>query len=247
VPGLRELHGLPELRLAQHGVILVPVVAETVDLGVEGHHAHEAPDPQPVDEGRVDVGVFLHLEHGRHAAPEELRVGERAHRQALRTRDDRRHREVLAGDAAEPGILRPAPEECVADVVVGAHEAGDDHLAPAVEDARGRRMPADDLVARPHVDDARSLHVDGAGVQDAPPGIDREDRRVADQDAHGGCVDLRSPGLGTGRRARVRSARARHPGRSAGLATAEGDGARSSRARPPGCSHTRRTATDCRP
>ena len=197
VPGLRELDGLAELGLAEGGIVTVAVVAETVHLDVEGHDPHEAPDSEPLDERRVDVGVLFHLEHGRHAAPQELRVGERADGQALLARDDGGHREVLAGDAAEPRILGPAAEQRVADVVVGADEPGDDHLAAPIEDPRRGRMAPQDLVARADVDDARALHVDGAGIEDAMPGIDRDDRRVADEDAHGRLFDLRRRTSGT--------------------------------------------------
>ena len=102
----------------------------------------EAPDAEPLDEGGVDVGVLLHLEHGRHAAAQELGVGERPDRQTLLTRDDGRHGEVLAGHAAQAGVLGPPPEERVADVGVAAHEARDHDFAPAIEHSGRRRMPA---------------------------------------------------------------------------------------------------------
>ena len=182
--------GLAELRLAERRVVAVAVVAQAVHLDVERHHAHEAPDPEPLDEGGVDVGVLLHLEHGRHAAPQELGVGERPDRQTLLPRDDGRHGEVLAGHAAQAGILGPAPEERVADVGVAAHEARDHDLAPAIENSGRRRMPADDFGAGSDVDDARALDVHRARVEDALVGVHRDHGRVADEDAHGRLVGL---------------------------------------------------------
>ena len=140
MPGVREVHGLAELRLAQLGVVAVLVLRHRIDVDVVGHDPHEAAHPERFDEGGEDVGFFLHLQRRGHAALEQLRVGERADREALLAACDGRHREVLAGHAAEPHVLGPAPEEGVADVVVGADEAGEHHLSGAVDDTRCARV-----------------------------------------------------------------------------------------------------------
>src|SRR5262249_9966658 len=102
------------------------------------------------------------------------------------------------------------------------HEAGDDDLAPAVENPRRGGMPPDDLISRAHIRDTRPFHVDGAGAEDAALGIQRDDRRVADQEAHGWLFDLRrgAPGHG-GTPSRGREARTRRRKRSGATGLAD--------------------------
>ena len=142
--------------------------------------------PSDSDEGGEDVGLLLHLQRGGHPALQELRVGERADREALLAARDRGHREVLAGHAAEPHVLGTPAEEGVADVVVGADEAGQHDLAAAVDDAPGAgRVRRLDPGARTHRGDASVLDVDRAVLDHAVRGVHRQHGGVPDEQAHG--------------------------------------------------------------
>ena len=189
MPGLRELDGLAKLRLAQRLVVAVFVLGHRIDVDVVGHDAHEAAHAERFDEGCEDVGFLFHLQRRGHPALQQLRVGERADREALLAARDRRHREVLAGHAAEPHVFGAPAEEGVADMVVGADEAGQHHLAGAVDDARGAGVRRLDLRARTYRCDTSVLDVHRAVLDHAVTGIDGENGGVCDEQTH---VSLRA-------------------------------------------------------
>ena len=158
--------------------------AELVEVDVVHHDPQACAHTEAVEGRREHIRILFHLEHRGAAAAQQLGRRQQTDAPAFLPGEHRGHGQIQIAACTITKIFGPSPEHRIAEVIVGAHEAGQHELGGSVDDPIDAVRTLLDHIARPDIGNPVTVDQQCPGGPDLVVGMDGDECRVADEGSH---------------------------------------------------------------